>query len=226
MERSMYRRLESFMQTCMGDSAHDRAHIYRVLYTAMEIARCEKDVDADVLIAACLLHDVGRREQFANPVLDHAEVGAEKARRFLLECGWDAALCTRISQCIQTHRFRSDCPPESLEARILFDADKLDVTGAMGIARTLLYNGAVGEPLYSVGENGTVFDGSGDAGPSFFREYQFKLKGLYARFYTARGAELAAQRQEAAVSFYEELLNEVQYSYRNGAGLLAGRLTD
>lgn len=221
----MYRRLECFMRTCMGDSAHDREHIYRVMYTALEIARCEKNVDADVLIAACLLHDIGRKEQFENPALDHAGIGAEKAQRFLLECGWDEEFCTCVSQCIRTHRFRSDCPPESLEARILFDADKLDVTGAVGIARTLLYKGAVGEPLYSIGDDGVVADGSGDGGPSFFREYQFKLKGLYTRFYTARGAELAAQRQKAAVSFYEDLLSEVQDSYRNGAGLLAGRLT-
>lgn len=48
-----------------------------------------------------------------------------------------------------THRFRKNRPPESPEAKILFDADKLDVTGAMGVARTLVYQGTMAQPLYS-----------------------------------------------------------------------------
>ena len=55
-----------------------------MLFVALDIARFEEGVDADVLIAACLLHDIGRREQFENPSLEHALVGAEKARKFLL----------------------------------------------------------------------------------------------------------------------------------------------
>ncbi|MBR2145622.1 MAG: HD domain-containing protein [Akkermansia sp.] len=46
----------------MTDSAHDREHVYRVLYAALNLARGEENVNYDVLIAACLLHDVGRRE--------------------------------------------------------------------------------------------------------------------------------------------------------------------
>lgn len=220
MKRTMYQCLERYMRSCMEDSAHDREHIYRVLYMALEIAQGEENVDMDVLIAACLLHDIGRREQFENPARDHAEAGAEKAYQFLKKYGCAEDFCGRVSACIRTHRFRSDCPPESLEAEILFDADKLDVTGAIGIARTLVYKGAVSDPLYSVGEDGTVLDGSCDKNPSFFQEYQFKLKNLYTRFYTRRGAELAAQRRSAAVSFYENLLREVRSSYQDGAELL------
>lgn len=58
--------------------------------------------------------------------------------------------------------------PQSLEAKTLFDADKLDVARAIGIARTLLYKGIVSEPLYSVLPNGLVSTGESDAMPSFF----------------------------------------------------------
>lgn len=143
MERETFDLIERYMLRCMDDAAHDREHVYRVLYLAMDIARYE-EADTNLLIAACLLHDIGRKEQMENPSLDHAVVGAEKAKRFLLEEGFDPAFAGRVSACIATHRYRSDHPPESIEAKILFDADKLDVTGAMGAARTLLYQGGAG----------------------------------------------------------------------------------
>lgn len=197
------------MLSCMQDSAHDRDHVYRVLYAALDIAREERDADQEVLCCACLLHDIGRQEQFRDPSLDHAAVGAEKAERFLLKEGFPADFARRVRDCIFTHRFRSDRPPQSIEAKILFDADKLDVTGATGVARTLLYNGEEGEPLYSLLPDGTVSDGTNDRLPSFFQEYKHKLEGIYSRFYTKRGRELALARQSAAAAFYESLLREV-----------------
>ena len=66
--------------------------------------------------------------------------------------------------------------------------------------------------------------GTGDGQETFFREYKFKLEGLYGRFLTRRGAQLARERQEAAVRFYEDLLREVSRPYETGPDLLAGRL--
>ena len=60
------------MLSCMGDTAHDREHIYRVLYQAMELAKGEAGVDYEVLTAACLLHDIGRKEQYEDPSVCHA----------------------------------------------------------------------------------------------------------------------------------------------------------
>ena len=122
--------------------------------------RREPAADRDVLVAACLLHDVGRPEQFADPSVCHAAVGAEKARRFLMTEGFDETFAARVADCVRTHRFRSDAPPASIEAKILFDADKIDVAGAMGIARSLLYIGEVGEPLYVLQADGEVSDGT------------------------------------------------------------------
>lgn len=216
MNRSTYSLIENYMLSCMGDSAHDKEHIYRVLYNALEIAKAENDVDYDVLIAACLLHDIGRKEQFENPSLCHAMVGGEKAYRFLTEHGFDGSFSAQVKKCVQTHRFRKSDPPQSVEAKILFDADKLDVSGAIGIARTLIYNGIVSDPLYSVMPNGAVSDGTNDTTPSFFHEYKYKLENLYSHFYTAKGAELAKSRQQAAVDFYNSLFREINISYQNG----------
>ena len=215
MKKETYERLETYMRACMSDSAHDTEHIYRVLYNALEIAKTELSVDCDVLIAACLLHDIGRKEQFADPKICHAAAGSEKAFRFLTENGFGEDFAEKVRHCILTHRFRKSMQPQTIEAKILFDADKLDVTGAMGVARTLLYAGRLSGPLYNLNADGSVSDGTEDISPSFFQEYKFKLERLYDRFFTERGKELAAQRQHAARDFYLSLLSEVSDAYNN-----------
>ena len=88
------------------------------------------------------------------------------------------------------------------------------MTGALGIARTLMYKGDTKEVLYRRNPDGSVDDGTGNAGESFFREYKFKLETLYDRFYTETGSRLARQRQRIAEDFYRSLLDEV-----TGSGL-------
>lgn len=220
MYKHTYSLVENYMLSCMTDSAHDKEHIYRVLYTALDIAKHETNVDYDILICACLLHDIGRTEQFENPSVCHAEAGGDKAYRFLMQNGFGETFSESVKNCILTHRFRKSRPPQSLEAKILFDADKLDVTGALGIARTLLYKGGVDEPLYSLTEQGLVSTGETDDTASFFREYHYKLKNIYDSFYTPRGAELAETRRQAAADFYNAIFNEVSVAYENGSSYL------
>ncbi len=216
MNKQQYQKLEDYMLECMSDSAHDKEHVYRVLYNALEIAKTEQNIDYDILIASCLLHDIGRKEQFDNPELCHAMVGGDKAYKFLLQSGFGEEYGEQVRQCIWSHRYRKNASPQSLEAKILFDADKIDVTGAIGIARTLFYKGQVSEPLYSIDSEGNVSSGEDDPEPSFFQEYKYKLESIYSRFYTAQGEKMAKQRQEAAISFYNNLLHEVKSSYQNG----------
>lgn len=224
MDITDFQLIEEYMLECMQDSAHDKEHIYRVLYVALDIAEQERHVDYDVLIAACLLHDIGRQEQFENPSLCHAVVGAEKARTFLLEKGFPEKFADKVSSCIKAHRFRSSNPPVKIEEKILFDSDKIDATGTLGIARTIFYKGQTGEPLYSRNSMGEVSDGSKDTTPSFFQEYKYKLEGLYSKFYTERGKEIALQRQHTTVSFYENMLQEVASSYHSGMKHLSEKL--
>ena len=219
MTRKLYQQIENYMLASMDDSAHDCEHVYRVLYNALEIAKAET-VDYDILTAACLLHDIGRVDQIRDPSLCHAQVGSEKAYRFLLDIGMDETFAAAVRHCIATHRFRKNLPPQTIEAKILFDADKLDVTGAIGIARTLMYRGTLTEPLYRILPDGRISDGSDDIGHSFFREYKFKLEKLYDRFFTKRGAELAKERQAIAKAYYEHLYAEVNDGYAAGKDAL------
>ena len=168
------------------------------------------------MIAACLLHDIGRKEQFENPKLCHAMIGSDKAYQFLMEHGFDKQYAEKVKHCIQTHRYRKTNLPQSIEAKILFDADKLDAAGAMGIARTLVYKGAVSEPLYSLLPDGMVSSGENDSAPSFFQEYKYKLEKIYSNFYTEEGNAIAKERQTTAIEFYNSLYEEVKASYEMG----------
>lgn len=220
MNKSKYSLIEKYMISCMEDSAHDKEHIYRVLFCALRIAKKERNVDYDVLICACLLHDIGRKDQFANPELCHAIVGSEKAYSFLISNGYESEYAEKVRHCIKTHRYRKNNLPESIEAKILFDADKLDATGAMGIARTLIYKGIVSEPIYSLLPDGSVSSGENDVTPSFFQEYKFKLEKVYSNFYTTEAKMIAKERQVSAVAFYNSLYEEAKSSYENGEGEL------
>lgn len=216
MNKEKYSLIENYMLSCMEDSAHDKEHVYRVLFNAMEIAKHEENVDYDVLICASLLHDIGRKEQFENPDLCHAEAGAQKAYVFLVANGFEKHFAESVAHCILCHRYRKKNTPQSIEAKILFDADKLDVTGAIGIARTLIYRGQVSEPLYTLDAEGMVSNGEADTAPSFFREYKYKLEKLYDNFYTDHGRELARRYQKDAVDYYESLLAQVSVGYKQG----------
>ena len=153
-------------------------------------------------------------------------MGGDKAFAFLMDCGWTQERARLVKEAIAAHRYRSKNPPVSVEAKILFDADKLDVTGAIGIARTLLYAGETGCPLYTMNSDGSVNDGSGDGEDCFFREYKRKLEKLYDRFFTERGTKLAAKRRAAAEAFYGSLLMEAEGTYRMGKERLSEVLKD
>jgi uncharacterized protein len=180
-------------------------------------------LNQDILITAFLLHDIGRDAQFKDPGVCHAAVGADMAESFLLGIGWDAERAAWVRDCIRTHRFRSGDPPVSIEAKILFDADKLDVSGAMGIARTLMYQGQVGAPLYTT-EGGKICPGDGKTFPeSFYKEYQMKLKGIHTKLFTQEARDIARSRSETAAVFFEKLSEEVDGAYE-GRGILDGCL--
>ena len=220
MTKPEYTAIESYMHTQMQDSAHDKHHVYRVLNAALDIANhtSAADIDMDVLIAACLLHDIGRERQFANPNLCHAQIGSEIACEFLISCRWPENQALHVKECIAAHRYRSNSAPKSIEAKILFDADKLDVCGAIGIARTLIYEGHAVEPLYILDDDSNIIvDGGGADVSSFFQEYNYKLKNVYNAFFTKRAKEIAAKRQQAAINFYNSLYNEVSDNYKHGA---------
>lgn len=218
MINQQYREIEDHMMRCMRDSAHDKHHIYRVLYSALLLAKGHPEADRDVVITACLLHDIGRDAQSKDPSICHAREGARLAREFLTG-RYPEAFVDRVCACIRTHRFRSDDPPTSIEAKLLFDADKLDAAGAVGIARTLIYQGQeMAGSIYNVSADGAVLSGDekGDYEESFFMEYHRKLRHVYDRFYTEEAEAIARERQDIAEAYYRALLAECASTYRQG----------
>lgn len=208
MTKSEFERLYQYMLSCVADRAHDENHILRVLSNALEIAREEQNVNMDVLMAACLLHDVARRQEMQNPALTHAACGAVQAREYLQSIGYDAAFCQRVACCIAAHSFGSGPAPEHIEEKILFDADKLDAAGALGTARMLLFHGAAGDPLYMTDAAGRVTSGEGDTQRNYFYEYHGMIAQIEKSMLTAAGQRIAAQRAGVARDIYQAVYDE------------------
>jgi len=226
MEKTAFEAMERYMLAQMKDSAHDKYHIYRVLYAALDIAETEADVDMDVLLAACLLHDVGREAQAKDLALCHAQIGGDMAYSYLRQTGWPPDKALHVKNCIRAHRYRRNNEPESIEAKILFDADKLDVTGALGVARALQYGGQISEPLYILdAKNELVVEASDAERTSFFQEYSYKLGHVLDRLYTKRAKEISRIREKAMTDFYRHLFSEIQGLHKNGAERLGALLT-
>jgi uncharacterized protein len=216
MNKSMYNIIEKYMHECMQDAAHDPEHIFRVLYRSLNIAskRAEK-INYNVLIAACLLHDIGREKQFKNKNICHAQIGGIMAKEFLLRNNWSENEAEHVNKCISSHRFRGDNIPETIEAKILFDSDKLDAIGCLGIARTLMYKGIVKENIYTI-KNDKISTGENTEGEeSFFKEYNIKLKKLYEKFYTEEAKETANKYKEHAQFFYNKLMEQINDTYKS-----------
>ena len=221
MTKEKYLILETYMLSCIEDSAHDCQHIYRVLHHAMCIAKEENDVDYNILITACLLHDIARPEQAKDNTCCHALAGGEKAFQFLVgEMGETADFATAVKECIICHRYRSCNTPTTIESKILFDADKLDATGTMGIARTLIYQGQHNQSLYYCDDNGQVIKGIEDKNPSFLKEYKYKLENIDNKFHTKYATDLARKNKTAAFDFYESMILEITDVHKAGMGLL------
>jgi len=216
MDKLTYNIIEKYMLECMNDSAHDPEHIYRVLYLSLNIAsKITEKINFNVLIASCLLHDIGREKQFKNSKICHAEIGGIMAKDFLVKNGWTEEEANHVNNCISTHRYRGNNIPETIEAKILFDADKLDVVGNLGIARTLLYKGTVGNNIYEIKNGQICFGENKEDKETFLKEYNFKLKNLYNKFYTKEAMEMAKMQEEHAQIFYDKLVDQIMGIYKS-----------
>lgn len=193
-----------------ADSAHDFEHILRVMRMAEHLARAEGG-DVDVVRAAALLHDIARHdEDHGSSGADHAVVSAMDARSFLLENGADANFAERVADAIRSHRFRSTLSPTTLEGKILFDADKLDSIGAIGVARAYAVCGLVNQKLYSEPEaNAVATRQQHNDGHSPVDEYHVKLKHLRERLFTPAAQRIAEERDAFMREFFERLTREV-----------------
>lgn len=143
MKDNILKQVEQFSKEYLlksNDPSHNFEHIQRVYKLALELAGGE-DIDLDVLKISVYLHDIGGPTEVKDKTgkVDHAVEGAKIAEPFLTSLGLPEEKIKHILKCIISHRYRTDSKPESLEAKILFDADKLDSIGAIGIARSYVW---------------------------------------------------------------------------------------
>jgi uncharacterized protein len=200
-----------------ADPVHDFNHILRVLALAERVGRAE-GADLDILRAAVLLHDAsgatpGRRSPEGSDGEEnggratHHEASAEFAREVLRGEGWPDDRLEAVLHCIRAHRFRGMEAPRSLEARILFDCDKLDVLGAIGVARVVAYAALAGEPL--TGEPSEKFRTTGEkeSGEPHtpYHEFLFKLSRIQERLHTSTARAIAAERHRYLAEYFDRL---------------------
>jgi uncharacterized protein len=187
--------------------SHDWEHTERVYRLCMHIGAIE-GADLEVLAIAAFLHDIGRAHQDkARGSVCHAEVGAEIAREILEAYLISQDKRDNIIHCILTHRYRNSHVPVTLEAQCLFDADKLDAIGAVGIARAYLFAGEVGAVLHNpsaVPEDSKPYSRD-DTG---YREYRVKLSRIKDKMLTAEGNRIAKGRHAFMEEFFERFLKE------------------
>lgn len=197
---------KSFLENT--DGSHDWGHTERVYKLCMHIAEREQ-VDLNILKLAAILHDIGRPHQDKlKGSVCHAEKGAILSKDILEKYNLDPKEIDQIVHCIECHRFRGHKVPQSKEAKILFDADKLDAIGAVGIGRAFIFAGVNGAKLHNKEvdiektEEYTEED-------TAFREFMVKLRKVKDRMLTEEGKKLAEERHNFMIKFFNRLNEEV-----------------
>ncbi|VVB58537.1 HD domain protein [Candidatus Anstonella stagnisolia] len=130
-------------KTLLTDPTHDFSHAQRVERLCIKIAKTEKSADTSILFAASYLHDIGYSRDYEM----HHSLGAKMAEKILKGCSFPKEKIPAVCSCISKHRFSTAHKGETIEEKILQDADKLDSMGAIGIARCYYWTGQRKLPL-------------------------------------------------------------------------------
>lgn len=190
-----------------GDGAHDGAHILRVWKNAMRIHEVEGG-DGRILAAAVLLHDCVAVEKNSPHRQQASRLTAERSYEVLDALGWKSADLMAVAHAILTHSFSAGIAPESLEARILQDADRLDAIGMIGAARCFYIAGRMGSGLYDpvdpMAEHRPLDDRA-----FAIDHFETKLFRLADGFQTETGRRMAMDRQAKLRHILDMLLEEI-----------------
>ena len=195
------------------DPVHGFDHVLRVYHLAERLAMSE-GADLEIVRAAVLLHDAessGSGDTNTERKVHH-QAAADFAHHILKAEGWPEARIAAVQHCIRAHRFRDDSEqPQTLEAQILFDADKLDAIGAIGVARAIAYAARDGQPAFSPPSERFLKTGQKEPGEghSSYHEFIYKLQKLKDRMYTPSGRVLAEERNRFMSEFYQRLQAEL-----------------
>lgn len=203
------------------DPAHSMEHVLRVYHVAETLAEGET-ADLEVIRLAALLHDIGnvREQEDKTGKTDHAVESVRLAKPFLRKLGYPERKIAHVCDCILTHRYRTNRELETLEAKILFDADKLDSIGAVGVARNFCWFGRNNAHIYRTVDdieayakenlggtlNGRIRDKSKHS-PQL--QWETRDKYIVERLHTAKAKRIGAGRKRFSERYLRKLEQEV-----------------
>jgi uncharacterized protein len=140
---------ETFLEMQMADdAAHDKAHIQRVVKSAIQLAEIEQ-ADLNVVIPAAWLHDCVVVPKDSPQRSQASRLAAETAVSYLHSINYPKQYQTDIAHAIEAHSFSAGIPTRTIEAKVVQDADRLDAIGAIGIARCFMVGNAMGTAIYN-----------------------------------------------------------------------------
>lgn len=202
--------LESILlrQTDQSDASHGIHHARRVKMNAAEIAQREGAGDMRLLTAAAYLHDLVNVPKNSPLRASASRQSAEASAPILKELGFADDEISAITHIITAHSFSANISPETLEAKILQDADRLEALGALGIARTFYVAGQLSSELFH-GDDPFAEQRPLDDARYAADHFQTKLLGLADTMQTTAGKEVAKERTQYMEGFLRQLAREI-----------------
>ena len=191
------------------DGAHDFGHLARVWANCQTIMLDEEAVDAEALHLAVIFHDCINLPKSDPNRAQAAERSASHAAAWLAARGWDDVRIARVAHAIEAHSFSAGMEPQSAEARILQDADRLEALGAIGLARMFAVAGQMGAQLFDPADPMALMRDLDDR--AFALDHlETKLFVIAQTMQTPTGRAIAAERAEWMASFRTRLLSEIR----------------
>lgn len=218
LTKAIIKKIESEAKSYFTDSSgcHDWSHVERVRKNALHIGKAEK-ADLSIVETAALLHDIARNEEIRKKgSFCHALEGAKRSVKILKKYDIDLSIIEKVAHAIEAHRKRNSCQPQTIEAKVLQDADLVDAIGAVGIGRNFLFAGNMGSKnLYTGNEKKIVKAGKGHdyaytKEDSAVLEYELKLKHIYKKIQTKTGKRIAKERSDYQDNFFKRFWLEIE----------------
>lgn len=142
-------KLKSYLETHLqNDPAHCMDHILRVVKLSRQLALAE-GAQLDIVLPAAYLHDCVSLPKNHPERSKSSVLAAEKARGVLAGLGVDSALLPEIAHAIEAHSYSAQIAPQTLEAQVLQDADRLDALGAVGLVRCIQVGTTLGREMWA-----------------------------------------------------------------------------
>lgn len=141
--------LEFIRREMQTDAAHDEQHVLRVVKSARQLAESEQ-AELAVVIPAAYLHDCFSFPKNHPQKKKSSQIAADKAITFLRDINYTAEHLDGIHHAIAAHSFSAGIPAQTIEAKVVQDADRLDSIGAVGVARCFITSASLGRPMYAL----------------------------------------------------------------------------